>query len=127
MAVISDLSVYTRNSLNGVSRSLVEAVILTGLVLLVFLHSLRSTSIVLFAIPTSLISTFLAMNFLGFSMNIMSSMALVLVVGVLVDDSIVVIENVVRRLELGDLRRFDGILGPSGPAIARCRRPRRRR
>jgi HAE1 family hydrophobic/amphiphilic exporter-1 len=118
VAVISDLSVFTRNSLNGVQRSLGEAVILTGLVLLVFLHSLRSTTIVLFAIPTSLISTFLAMNFLGFSMNIMTSMALVLVVGVLVDDSIVVLENVARRLELGDEPREAALKGRSEIGMA---------
>ena len=77
LSIISDNSVATRNSLNGVYRSLFEAVILTGLVLLVFLHTLRSTMIVLFAIPTSLITTFLAMSFLGFTLNIMSSIALV--------------------------------------------------
>jgi HAE1 family hydrophobic/amphiphilic exporter-1 len=102
LAVVSDLSRFTRNSLQGVQRTLVEAVLLTGLVLLVFLHTLRSTVIVLFAIPTSLISTFLVMNFLGFTLNIMTSMALVLVIGVLVDDSIVVLENIFRYLEMGE-------------------------
>jgi len=57
--------------------------------------------IVLFAIPTSLITTFLAMSFLGFTLNIMSSIALVMVIGVLVDDSIVVLENIFRHLEMG--------------------------
>ncbi|MDP8922381.1 MAG: efflux RND transporter permease subunit [Chloroflexota bacterium] len=102
IAVISDNSVQTRNSLAGVERSLVEAVVLTGLVLLVFLHTLRSTIIILFAIPTSLITTFLVMTFLGFTLNIMSMIALVLVIGVLVDDSIVVLENIFRHLELGE-------------------------
>jgi hydrophobic/amphiphilic exporter-1 (mainly G- bacteria), HAE1 family len=102
LSVITDNSTFTRNSLNGVQRSLIEAIVLTGLVLLVFLHTLRSTTIVLFAIPTSLISTFLVMNFLGFTLNIMSTMALVLVIGVLVDDSIVVLENIFRHLELGE-------------------------
>ena len=49
-----------------------------------------------------MVSTFLVMNFLGFSLNIMTSMALVLVIGVLVDDSIVVLENIFRHLELGE-------------------------
>lgn len=97
-----DQSTFTRSSLEGVQRSLVEAVIITGLVLLVFLHTLRSTIIVLFAIPTSLLTTFLWMSILGFTLNIMSTLALVLVIGVLVDDSIVVIENIVRHLELGE-------------------------
>ena len=100
--VISDNSVATRASLAGVEHSLIEAVILTGLVLLVFLHTLRSTAIVLFAIPTSLISTFLVMSFLGFTLNLMSSIALVMVIGVLVDDSIVVLENIFRHLEHGE-------------------------
>jgi hydrophobic/amphiphilic exporter-1 (mainly G- bacteria), HAE1 family len=116
--VVSDISVFTRHSLTGVQRSLVEAVILTGLVLLVFLHTLRSTTIVLFAIPTSLISTFMVMYFLGFSLNIMSSMALVLVIGVLVDDSIVVLENVFRHLELGETPWNAAIKGRSEIGLA---------
>ncbi|MFN8534748.1 MAG: efflux RND transporter permease subunit [Dehalococcoidia bacterium] len=99
---VFDRSAFTRNSLNGVQRSLIEAIIITGLVLLVFLHTIRSTTIVLFAIPTSLLTTFLWMSLLGFTLNIMSTLALVLVIGVLVDDSIVVIENIVRHLELGE-------------------------
>ncbi len=110
---ILDTSTFTRNSLNGVQRSLMEAVLLTGLVLLVFLHTFRSTAIVLFSIPTSLISTLLVMNFLGFTLNIMSSMALVLVVGVLVDDSIVVLENIFRHLEHGTNPREAAIRGRS--------------
>ncbi|MBI3966730.1 MAG: efflux RND transporter permease subunit, partial [Chloroflexi bacterium] len=93
LEVIADNSTFTRNSLAGVQRSLIEAIVLTGLVLLVFLHTLRSTTIVLFAIPTSLISTFLFLNFMGFTLNLMTTLALVLVIGVLVDDSIVVLEN----------------------------------
>jgi hydrophobic/amphiphilic exporter-1 (mainly G- bacteria), HAE1 family len=115
---ISDTSTFTRNSLTGVQRSLMEAVLLTGLVLLVFLHTFRSTAIVLFSIPTSLISTFLVMNALGFTLNIMSSMALVLVVGVLVDDSIVVLENIFRHLERGSTPREAAILGRSEIGLA---------
>lgn len=99
---VFDRSAFTRNALNGVQRALIEAIIITGLVLLVFLHTLRSTTIVLFAIPTSLLTTFLWMAILGFTLNIMSTLALVLVIGVLVDDSIVVIENIVRHLEIGE-------------------------
>lgn len=102
LEIISDQSRFTRTSLESVSTTLIEAVLLTGLVMLVFLHTLRSTMIILFAIPTSVISTFLAMNLLGFTLNIMSTLALVLVIGVLVDDSIVVLENIFRHLELGE-------------------------
>jgi HAE1 family hydrophobic/amphiphilic exporter-1 len=118
LSIISDNSVATRNSLNGVYRSLFEAVILTGLVLLVFLHTLRSTMIVLFAIPTSLITTFLAMSFLGFTLNLMSSIALVMVIGVLVDDSIVVLENIFRHLEMGQEPKEAAINGRSEIGLA---------
>ena len=118
LSIISDNSVATRNSLNGVYRSLFEAVILTGLVLLVFLHTMRSTMIVLFAIPTSLITTFLAMWILGFTLNLMSSIALVMVIGVLVDDSIVVLENIFRHLELGTEPKEAAINGRSEIGLA---------
>jgi HAE1 family hydrophobic/amphiphilic exporter-1 len=118
ISVISDSSTFTRNSLTGVQRSLIEAVMLTGIVLLVFLHTLRSTVIVLFAIPSSLIGTFLAMNFLGFSLNIMTTMALVLVIGVLVDDSIVVLENIFRHLELGETPFTAALKGRSEIGLA---------
>ncbi|MGE3270020.1 MAG: efflux RND transporter permease subunit [Chloroflexota bacterium] len=118
ISIISDNSVATRNSLAGVQRSLVEAVVLTGLVLLVFLHTLRSTMIVLFAIPTSLITTFLAMLFLGFTLNLMSSIALVMVIGVLVDDSIVVLENIFRHLELGEEPKAAALKGRSEIGLA---------
>jgi HAE1 family hydrophobic/amphiphilic exporter-1 len=118
ISTISDNSVATRNSLNGVYRSLFEAVILTGLVLLVFLHTIRSTLIVLFAIPTALISTFLIMLFMGFTLNIMSSIALVMVIGVLVDDSIVVLENIFRHLELGQEPKEAALTGRSEIGMA---------
>lgn len=100
--VVTDASVFTRNSLNGVQRELGEAVVLVGLVLLVFLHAWRSTFIVLLAIPSSLIATFLAMYVLGFTLNLMSLLGLTLTIGILVDDSIVVLENIFRHLEMGE-------------------------
>jgi HAE1 family hydrophobic/amphiphilic exporter-1 len=118
ISIISDNSVATRNSLAGVQRSLVEAVALTGLVLLVFLHTIRSTMIVLFAIPTSIVTTFLAMTFLGFTLNLMSSIALVMVIGVLVDDSIVVLENIFRHLEHGQEPKEAALTGRSEIGLA---------
>ena len=102
MDIVVDASVFTRQSLNNVQNTLIEAIILTGLVLLLFLHAWRSTVIVLLAIPTSLIATFAAMFFFGFTLNIMSMMGLTLVVGILVDDSIVILENITRHLKLGE-------------------------
>lgn len=102
IAVASDASVFTRNSLNDVTHELTQAVALTGLVLLLFLHTFRSTLIVLLAIPTSLIATLGVMYFLGLSLNMMSLMGLTLTVGILVDDSIVVLENIFRHLQMGE-------------------------
>ena len=101
LVVASDQAGYVRRSLDDIQTRLGEAVILTGIVLLLFLHTFRSTAIVLFSIPTSLISTFLVMWVLGFGLNMMSMIALALTVGILVDDSIVVLENIVRHLRLG--------------------------
>ena len=69
---------------------------------MVFLYAWRNTVIVLLAIPTSLISIFLVMYMLGFSLNTISLMGLVLIVGILVDDSIVVLENIHRHRQMGE-------------------------
>lgn len=102
LEVILDISTFTRASINAVQEDLLLAVIITGLVLLLFLHMWRSTIIVLLAIPTSLISTLLVMWILGFSLDTLTLLALTLSVGILVDDSIVVLENIVRHLNQGE-------------------------
>ena len=109
--VAYDASIFTRSSLNDVTRELSVAVLLTGLVLLVFLHTFRSTLIVLLAIPTSLIATLGVMYFLGLSLNMMSLMGLTLTVGILVDDSIVVLENIFRHMQLGEAPREAAVTG----------------
>jgi HAE1 family hydrophobic/amphiphilic exporter-1 len=116
--VVSDQSIFTRSSLDSVQLNLVEAVLLTGIVLLLFLHTWRSTFIVLIAIPTSLISTFTPMYALGFTLNMMSLMALALTVGILVDDSIVVLENIFRHLEIGESRFNAALKGRSEIGMA---------
>jgi HAE1 family hydrophobic/amphiphilic exporter-1 len=73
--------------------------------MLLFLHSLRNAVIVLIAIPASLISTFIAMYVLGYTLNLMTLLAMSLVIGILVDDSIVVLENIYRHLEMGKDKR----------------------
>ena len=102
LTVADDTSVFVKQSLDDIQTNLIYAVILTAVVLLFFLHSFRSTIIVLFSIPTSLISTFLVMWAMGFTLNMMSMMALALSIGILVDDSIVVLENIFRHLKLGE-------------------------
>src|SRR5579859_1143953 len=113
VTVASDASVYTRSSLSELQRELTIAVLLTGLVLLLFLHTLRSTFIVLVAIPTSLIATLGVMYVLGFTLNMMSLMGLTLTVGILVDDSIVVLENIFRHLHVGEEPRDAALHGRS--------------
>src|SRR5438309_803788 len=113
LSISLDTSVFTRNSLSDVQRELTQAVLLTGLVLLVFLHTFRSTLIVLLAIPTSLIATLGVMYFLGLSLNMMSLMGLTLTVGILVDDSIVVLENIFRHVRMGEGPREAAVSGRS--------------
>src|SRR5438132_4140175 len=102
VVITNDTSVFTRASLDAIQHDLLLSVLLVGGVMLLFLHAWRHTVIVLLAIPTSLVSTFLVMYILGFSLNIMSLMALALMIGILVDDSIVVLENIHRHLGLGE-------------------------
>src|SRR5690606_2930840 len=82
------------------------------LVMLLFLHSLRNAVIVMVAVPASIISTFTLMMMMGFSLNLMTLLGLSLVVGILVDDAIVVIENIYRHMEMGKNKfqaAYDGI------------------
>ena len=95
-----DQSLYTLSSANSVMFDLMLAVLIVGLVMLLFLHSLRSSLFVLVALPSAMIPTFILMYVFGFSLNLMTLMALSLVVGILVDDSIVVLENIYRHLEM---------------------------
>lgn len=118
IVVASDQAGYVRRSLDDIQSRLGEAVILTGIVLLLFLHTFRSTAIVLFSIPTSMIATFLVMWVLGFSLNMMSMMALALTVGILVDDSIVVLENIFRHLHLGNTPWTAALQGRSEIGLA---------
>jgi hydrophobic/amphiphilic exporter-1 (mainly G- bacteria), HAE1 family len=100
--VVSDAATYTQQSFDTIRKTLIEAIILTGLILLLFLHTLRGTLIVLIAIPTSVLTTFALMNVMGMNLNLFSMLALTLSVGILVDDSIVVLENIYRHLGMGE-------------------------
>lgn len=101
VAIVNDSSAYTKASLASVQEDLALAIIFAGLVLLAFLHRIRHTLIVMLAIPTSLLATFAVMALLGFSLDLISLMALSLLIGILVDDSIVVLENIHRHLAMG--------------------------
>lgn len=100
--VVSNDADYVRDSLHSTMNTLIKGLITTGLVLFFFLRGWRSTAAVMIAIPTSLIATFFVMYLAGFTFNMMSLMGMTLCVGILVDDSIVVLENIVRHLKLGE-------------------------
>lgn len=99
--VITDAATYVQDSLHNTLEALIEGLFTTGLVLFLFLRGWRSTAAVLIAIPTSLISTFFVMYIAGFTFNMMSLMGMSLCIGILVDDSIVVLENIHRHLAMG--------------------------
>jgi len=109
--VVNDKSDYTLESANAVIFDLIIAIILVAIVMLFFLHSIRNSLIVMISIPASLIATFIGMYLMGYSLNLMSLLGLSLVVGILVDDAIVVLENIYRHMEMGKNRvraAFDG-------------------
>jgi HAE1 family hydrophobic/amphiphilic exporter-1 len=103
--VTMDQSDFIREALADLRTSLLLGALFAVLVVFLFLHNLRGTFIVALAIPTSIIAAFTPMLFAGFSLNQMSMLALSLSVGILVDDSIVVIENIYRHLRMGEKPR----------------------
>jgi HAE1 family hydrophobic/amphiphilic exporter-1 len=103
--IAADDSIFTKASANAVVLDLILAILIVAVVCFLFLHNLRSAMIVMIAVPLSIIPAFIALYMLGGSLNMMSLMALSLVVGILVDDSIVVIENMFTHMEQGKKRR----------------------
>lgn len=100
--VIVDNSTYIRDSVEDVEVTLVIGAILTILIVFLFLNSWRSTVITGLTLPVSVISAFIIIFALGFTLNMMTLMALSLAIGILIDDAIVVRENIVRHVELGE-------------------------
>src|SRR5207302_373429 len=96
-----DQSKQVEESQQELMTHLAADIFLVVLVVFLFLHSLRGTFVVALAIPTALLATFIPMRFFGFSLNSMTMLALALVIGVLVDDAIVVLENIFRHLKDG--------------------------
>ena len=104
MEIAQDSTDFTRESISSVLTDLLLAVLLVSLVMLIFLHNIRNAIVVMIVVPVSLISAFIGMNLFNFSLNLMSLLGLSLVIGILVDDAIVVIENVYRHIEMGKNR-----------------------
>src|SRR5690606_4676264 len=97
-----DDSIYIRAAISAVYETIIVTTVLVGLVIFVFLGSVRAMLIPLATIPVCLISSFTALALFGFSINLVTLLALVLCIGLVVDDSIVVLENVHRRIEEGE-------------------------
>ncbi|MYD95985.1 MAG: efflux RND transporter permease subunit [Gammaproteobacteria bacterium] len=98
----SDDSVFIRSAINSVYRTIAVTTVLVSLVILVFLGSLRTMAIPAVTIPVCLVSAFIALAAFGFTVNLITLLALVLSIGLVVDDAIVVLENIHRRIEEGE-------------------------
>lgn len=101
-AIVYDSTDFVNSSIREVIRTLVEALLIVTVVIFAFLGSFRSVLIPVVAIPLSLIGTFTIMLALGFSINLLTLLALVLAIGLVVDDAIIVVENVNRHLDEGE-------------------------
>jgi multidrug efflux pump len=106
-----DSSVFIDRSIKSVFKTVVEAILLVLAIILFFLRNLRATLIPLVTIPVSLIGAFAIMLMLGFTINTLTLLALVLAIGLVVDDAIVVLENVYRHIENGMPRRQAALQG----------------
>ncbi|EJL81536.1 cation/multidrug efflux pump [Polaromonas sp. CF318] len=99
--VANDNSVFIDRSVNNVYHTIAEAIVLVALVIFVFLRTLRASIIPIVTIPVSLIGTFAMMALAGFTINTLTLLALVLAIGLVVDDAIVMLENIFRHIEEG--------------------------
>lgn len=105
LEVIRDDSKFIKDTVNGTLTNIILGIILTGIILMIFLHDLRSTLIVALSMPYSIISTFILMQMAGFTMNILTMMGLSTAVGILVTNSVVILENIFRHKEMGNNRK----------------------
>jgi multidrug efflux pump len=120
-AILYDASQFVSTAIGEVESTIIQTLLIVMLVVFVFLGSLRSVLIPIVAIPLSLIGAFIMMLVLGFSINLLSLLAMVLAIGLVVDDAIIVVENVHRHINEG-ARPFDAALQAArelgGPIIA---------
>ncbi|MBJ7311331.1 efflux RND transporter permease subunit [Rugamonas sp. CCM 8940] len=101
LRLLDDESERVQNQLNNVKHTIIEGAVLTMVIVFFFLHSWRSTIITGLTLPISVMASFIAMKFFGFTLNFLTLMALSLCIGLLIDDAIVVRENIVRHLGMG--------------------------
>jgi HAE1 family hydrophobic/amphiphilic exporter-1 len=118
LGVVRDQSTSIRNSVKGVQRNIIEGAILTVVIVFLFLSSWRSTVITGLTLPISLIGTFLVMYAMGFTINLVTLLALSICVGLLIDDAIVVRENIVRHQAMGKHHRLAALEGTAEIGLA---------
>lgn len=118
LKIVNDASEFVKSSVNDTMSNVYLGIVFTGLVLLFFLHDIRSTIIVALSMPTSIISTFLLLQVSGLSLNMMTLMGLSVSVGVLVANSVVVIENIFRYKKLGADTKEAAYKGTSEVTVA---------
>ena len=108
--VVSDQSIFIKAAVESIETHLVEGSILASLVILFFLANIRTTIIAAIAIPTSIISTFGLMNAMGYTLNQITMLALTLMVGIVIDDAIIVLENIYRFIEEKGMAPFEAAI-----------------
>ncbi len=118
LGVITESATFVEAAVSDTVSNIIMGIILTGLVLLIFLHDLRSTIIITLSMPASIVSTFLFLQLSGISLNIMSLMGLSTSVGILVMNSVIVLENIFRHKELGNSRRDAASIGTAEVTVA---------
>jgi HAE1 family hydrophobic/amphiphilic exporter-1 len=110
-SVINNQADFTQQQLNAVYHTIAEGILFTGIVMLLFLRSWRNAIVVMIAIPTSLLTTLFVMRLANFTIDTISLLAMTLCIGILVDDSIVVLENAKRHFEDGEAPKTAALLG----------------
>jgi len=119
--VVYDTTVFVRSSIREVIKTLVEALLIVTVVIFLFLGTVRATAVPMVAMPLSLIGTFFVMLALGYSINLLTLLALVLAIGLVVDDAIIVVENFDRHLKKGESPLDSALLAArelGGPILA---------
>ena len=101
LQVIIDDTLFTQAAVEGVQGDLIAAIVITGIVLLFFLHTINSAAVVVMTVPVALAITFLGMALFGFTLNTLTLLALTVAIGSLVDDAIVITENTERHTQMG--------------------------
>lgn len=118
LTITNDDSIMVRDTVDDTMMNIGLGIVLTALILLFFLHDIRSTLIVALSMPMSIIPTFIIMNAIGMTLNLMSLMGLSTAVGVLVMNSVVVLENIFRHKEMGHDKRTAAASGTSEVVVA---------